>query len=289
MTRWIGGIVLAGLVVSAGVVPAFGQASNRDPQLAMNAPAGTAPVERGKADSLSGPGGVVPGVGEVLDLIDKSTTPKPDAGADWSAPVRLAVVFALLALLPSLLVMMTSFTRIVIVLGFIRRALSTQNIPPTVAIIGLALFLTLFTMSPVFSEINAQAIEPYMQDKMSFSQGVSKANELLKDFMIRQTRTNDLELFVEMSGLPVPETQQQVPMHVAIPAFAISEFRTAFEIGCLLFVPFLLLDLVISGILLSAGMMMLPPALISLPFKIILFVLVDGWRLLAETLVLSFH
>lgn len=280
-------ILQAGLILAAGSGEAAGQSSNRDPLLQAD-PAMGPTARPGSAQAQPG-SSTVPGVGEVLDLIDKSTRPKPDAEEGWSAPVRLAVVFALLALLPSLLVMMTSFTRIVIVLGFIRRALSTQNIPPTVAVIGLALFLTLFTMSPVFSAINAQAIEPYMQDRLSFTDGVSKANELLKDFMIRQTRTSDLELFVEMSGQPAPETQQQVPMHVAIPAFAISEFRTAFEIGCLLFVPFLLVDLVISGILLSAGMMMLPPALISLPFKIILFVLVDGWQLLAKTLVLSFH
>lgn len=233
--------------------------------------------------------GNVPGVGEVLDVIDKATQPKSDDQAGWTAPVRLAVVFAFLALLPSLLVMMTSFTRIVIVLSFIRRALSTQNIPPTVAIIGLALFLTFFTMAPVFSEINTKAIQPYMNDKLTLPEATQQGNLALKDFMLRQTRTSDLALFVDMSGIETPKTQADVPMHVAIPAFAISEFRTAFEIGCLLFIPFLLIDLVVGGILLSAGMMMLPPALVSLPFKIILFVLVDGWQLLAQTLVLSFR
>jgi len=231
----------------------------------------------------------IPGVGDVLDVIDKATQPKADDEAGWTAPVRLAVVFAFLALLPSLLVMMTSFTRIVIVLSFIRRALSTQNIPPTVAIIGLALFLTFFTMAPVFSEINTKAVEPYMKDQLTLPEATEQGNLALKDFMLRQTRTSDLELFVNMSGIESPETQADVPMHVAIPAFAISEFRTAFEIGCLLFIPFLLIDLVVGGILLSAGMMMLPPAMVSLPFKIILFVMVDGWRLLAQTLVLSFR
>jgi flagellar biosynthetic protein FliP len=234
-------------------------------------------------------GANVPGVGDVLDVIDKATQPKADDQTGWTAPVRLAVVFAFLALLPSLLVMMTSFTRIVIVLSFIRRALSTQNIPPTVAIIGLAMFLTFFTMAPVFAEINTKAIEPYMKDQLTLPEATEQGNLALKDFMLRQTRTSDLALFVDMSGIEKPKTQADVPMHVAIPAFAISEFRTSFEIGCLLFIPFLLIDLVVGGILLSAGMMMLPPAMVSLPFKIILFVMVDGWRLLAQTLVLSFR
>ncbi len=239
----------------------------------------------------------VPGIGTVLDVIEKATdggkldgkADGEDKGEGWSAPVRLAVVFAFLALLPSLLVMMTSFTRIVIVLGFIRRALSTQSIPPTVAIIGLAIFLTIFTMGPTFAEINTTAVQPYMEDSMDFVSAVEKGNEVLKDFMLRQTRGSDLELFLDMGGIESAKTQADVPMRVAVPAFAVSEFRTAFEIGCLLFIPFLLIDLVVGGILLSAGMMMLPPSMVSLPFKIILFVMVDGWRLLAETLVLSFR
>jgi flagellar biosynthetic protein FliP len=184
---------------------------------------------------------------------------------------------------------MTSFTRIVIVLAFIRRALTTQNIPPTIAIIGLALFLTIFTMSPALAIINQQALQPYLADKIAFDAAVGRGSEVLKEFMVRQTRQADLGLFVQMAGIQKPATLAEVPLHVAIPAFAISEFRTSFEMGCLLFIPFLVIDLVISGILLSTGMMMLPPAMISLPFKIILFVLVDGWRLMAQTLVTSFH
>ena len=233
---------------------------------------------------------------EVLNLVDKATSPekadeagKPAKPGDWSAPVKLAVVFAILAILPSLLVMMTSFTRIIIVLSFLRRALTTQNIPPTIAIIGLALFLTLFTMAPTFTQINAQAVQPYMHDQMNFADMCAKANNLLKVFMFRQTRDADLELFMEMAGTVQPESVEDIPSHIMIPSFAISEFRKAFEMGCLIFIPFLLVDLVTSGILLSAGMMMLPPAMISLPFKIILFVLVDGWRLITNTLISSFH
>ncbi len=231
----------------------------------------------------------VPAVGQVLEIIDKATSPQP--GQDqtgWSAPVKLAVVFTFLAVLPSLLVMMTSFTRIIIVLSFIRRALTTQNIPPTIAIIGLALFLTLFTMAPTFAQINEQAVEPYLQDQIDFATGCGRGSDLLKGFMLRQTRPSDLSLFVGLAKIAEPSSAADVPAYVAIPAFAISEFRKAFEMGCLLFIPFLLVDLVVAGILLSAGMMMLPPALISLPFKIILFVLVDGWQLLAKALVNSF-
>jgi flagellar biosynthetic protein FliP len=231
----------------------------------------------------------LPAMGDLINAVDKATKSSDGKASDWSNPVKLALVFTGLALLPSLLVMVTSFTRIVIVLGFIRRALTTQTIPPTVALVGLALFLTLFTMSSTFGKINEQAIQPYLHDKMTFPDTCTRSSDLLKQFMVRQTRPSDLALFIEMSGTAKPTTVEQVPLTVAIPAFAISEFRTAFEMGCLLFIPFLLIDLVISGVLLSAGMMMLPPSLVSLPFKIILFVLVDGWRLVAEQLVKSFH
>ena len=231
----------------------------------------------------------LPEMGQVLEAVDKASKGEEGDQEDWSAPVKLAVVFAGLALLPSVLVMMTSFTRIIIVLGFVRRALSTQAIPPTIALVGLALFLTLFTMSPTLAAINQDALTPYLADELTFPAAVEAANGKLKEFMLIQTREEDLQLFVDMSETPLPERPAEVSLSVAVPAFAISEFRRAFEMGCLLFIPFLLVDLVISAILLSAGMMMLPPAMISLPFKIILFVLVDGWRLLAETLVLSFQ
>jgi len=255
--------------------------ASHTPQLAaQDAPATTA----------TQPANSLPSPGRVLDLVDKSVGPDAEGQPnDWSAPVRLAVVFALLAILPSMLVMMTSFTRIVIVLSFLRRALTTQNIPPTVALIGLALFLTLFTMAPTFSQINAEALQPYLDDRVTFSQACETAYGLMSQFMLRQTRPADLEFMVEMSGVQPPDEPVDIPAHVLIPSFAISEFRKAFEMGCLIFIPFLVVDLVTSGILLSAGMMMLPPVMISLPFKIILFVLVDGWRLTVRTLVTSFH
>jgi flagellar biosynthetic protein FliP len=230
----------------------------------------------------------VPSIGELMTVLEKATAPKPD-GRDWSTPVKLVIVFAGLAILPSLLVMMTSFTRIVIVLAFVRRALTTQSIPPTVAIIGLALFLTLYTMAPTYARVNAEAIQPYLADTVPLDVAAQKASLCLKEFMLRQCRRSDLALFVQMAKVPPPATPMDVGMHIVVPAFIISEFRTSFEIGCLLFIPFLLIDMVIASVLLSAGMIMLPPVMISLPFKLILFILVDGWGLLARSLSLGFR
>jgi flagellar biosynthetic protein FliP len=230
----------------------------------------------------------IPNIGDLLTVVDKATAGQPER-KDWSTPVKLVIVFTGLAVLPSLLMMMTSFTRIVIVLAFIRRALTTQTIPPTIAIIGLALFLTMFTMAPTFAKINASSIQPYLTDEIDFQAASTKASDCIKEFMLRQSRQADLALFVEMAKIKPPKSLKDIDMYIVIPAFIISEFRTAFEIGCLLFIPFLLVDMVIASVLLSAGMMMLPPAMISLPFKLMLFILVDGWGLLAKNLSLSFH
>ena len=230
----------------------------------------------------------VPTINDLMTVLEKATAQQPQ-GKDWSTPVKLVIIFAGLALLPSLLVMMTSFTRIVIVLAFVRRALTTQSIPPTIAVIGLALFLTLYTMAPTYAQVNARAIQPYLADQINLSTAVQKAGGCVKEFMLRQSRRNDLALFVQMAKVPAPSSPMDIGMHIVVPAFIISEFRTAFEIGCLLFIPFLLIDMVIASVLLSAGMVMLPPAMISLPFKLILFILVDGWGLLAKSLSLGFR
>ena len=238
----------------------------------------------------AGSSSTMPGIPDVLEIIKKATAGESDGtSAEWAAPVKLVVIFALLAIIPSLLAMTTSFTRIVIVLGFARRAISTQSIPPTIAIIGLAMFLTLYTMAPTFYRINNDAIQPYIADEMDFGQLSSVTGEIMKEFMIRQTRQTDLALFVRMAKIERPDKTTDIPFHIVVPSFIVSEFRTAFEIGCLLFIPFLLLDLVVASILLSAGMMMLPPVMISLPFKLILFILVDGWGMLAKSLSLGFH
>jgi len=231
-----------------------------------------------------------PSISDLMMIIDKATSDDAkNKGRDWSTPVKLVIVFTGLALLPSLLVMMTSFTRIVIVLGFIRRALTTQTIPPTIAIIGLALFLTLYTMSPTFTKINTTSVQPYLANEIDFQTAADKASDCIKEFMLRQSRQSDVTLFVQMAKIEPPASPMDIDMHIIIPAFIISEFRTAFEMGCLLFIPFLLIDIVIASVLLSAGMMLLPPVMISLPLKLILFILVDGWGLLARSLSLSFN
>ncbi len=229
----------------------------------------------------------IPSITDLMNLMEKATTTETKS-KDWSTPVKLVIIFTGLAILPSLLVMMTSFTRIVIVLSFVRRALTTQSIPPTIAITGLAMFLTLYTMAPTFSKINQVGIQPYLTDEVDFNVAGKRAGDCLKEFMLRQSRESDLALFVQMAKIEPPTNPMNIGMHIVIPAFVISEFRTAFEIGCLLFIPFLLVDIVIASVLLSAGMMMLPPMMISLPFKLILFILVDGWAILAKSLTLSF-
>jgi len=279
------GLLLAVLAAACGAAP--GQDAAKSAAPVAGAAPGALPGAGAPAPAPAPPA-ELPEVGDVLGVIEKAAA-GADGGRDWSTPVKLAVVFAVLAILPSLLIMMTSFARIVIVLGFVRRALTTQNIPPTIAIIGLALFLTLFTMSPTFAQINARCIQPYRADAITFGAACGRANALMKAFMVRHTRKSDLALFMEMSETAAPEDAADIPTHVIIPSFAISEFRTAFLMGCLLFIPFLLIDLVVSGILLSTGMMMLPPVIVSLPFKVILFVLVDGWQLMARTLVTSFY
>ncbi len=241
------------------------------------------------AESESAPSNnTIPSIGDLLKVADKATT-NAEEGKDWSAPIKLVIVFTGLALLPSLLVITTSFTRIVIVMSFARRALGTQNIPPTMAIIGLSLFLTLFTMAPTFSKINTTAVQPYLQETLAFEEAWTTSSQALKEFMLSQCRESALGLFLEMADVRMPENPFDLGMHIVIPAFVISEFQTAFEIGCLLYIPFLLIDLVIANILLSAGMMMMPPSMISMPFKLILFILVDGWSMLAKNLCLGFQ
>lgn len=258
----------------------FGQAQNRPGQI-------RSPALSNDTSTTNTQTKAIPSIGDLITVIDKATAPETQ-GRDWSTPIKLVIIFTGLALLPSLLVMMTSFTRIVIVLSFVRRALTTQTIPPTIAIIGLALFLTLYTMSPTFSKINEISVQPYLADKIDFQTAGARASDCIKEFMLRQTRKSDLSVFVQMAHMEPPATATDIGMHVVVPAFIISEFRTAFEIGCLLFIPFLLVDMVIASVLLSAGMMLLPPVMISLPFKLILFILVDGWGLLAKSLSLGF-
>ncbi|GLY10475.1 flagellar type III secretion system pore protein FliP [Pseudobacillus badius] len=205
-----------------------------------------------------------------------------------STSVKLFLLLTVLSLAPSILILMTCFTRIIIVLSFVRSALATQQMPPTQVLIGLALFLTFFIMAPVFQEINDEALTPLFNEEINLEQAYDKASIPLKDFMSEHTRQKDLELFLNYSGAERPETVEDIPLTSLVPAFALSEIKTAFQIGFMIFIPFLVIDMVVASILMSMGMMMLPPVMISLPFKILLFVLVDGWYLVIQSLLKSF-
>ncbi len=205
-----------------------------------------------------------------------------------AGPVKIVLLLTLLSIIPAILMLTTAFTRIVIVLAFIRRALTTRNIPPNQVVVGLALFLALFVMAPTMREINALAIQPYLDGKLTAERALEEGVGPLRDFMFAQTREADLALFVGMSGIDEPSTEEDIPTYVLIPSFVISELKKAFELGFVLFLPFMVVDLVVASVLLSMGMIMLPPIMISAPLKILLFVLVDGWRLISESLVFSF-
>jgi flagellar biosynthetic protein FliP len=208
---------------------------------------------------------------------------------DSSNALQILVLMGGLSLIPAILFTVTGFTRILIVLGFIRSALGTQSTPPNQVLVGIALFLTLFVMSPTISAIKKDAWEPLQKHQISMSTAITRGEEPLREFMFRQTRNQDISLFVSLAHIKRPQTRQQVPTYVLIPAFIMSELKTAFEIGFLIFLPFLIIDLIVSSTLTSVGMVMLPPTFISLPFKILLFVLVDGWDVITHSLVASFH
>ena len=202
--------------------------------------------------------------------------------------IEVFLLISFLSFLPAVLIMFTSFTRIVVVLSFLRHAFGGQNVPPTPVIIGLSLFLTFFVMSPTIDVINENAIQPYIQKSINFGEAMEKASPPLKTFMLKQTRQKDIALFLDISKKQAPASLMDLPMSTLVPSFAISELKTAFEIGFLLFLPFLVVDMVVASILLSMGMMMLPPVMISLPFKLLLFVLVDGWNLVVGSMMRTF-
>jgi flagellar biosynthesis protein FliP len=206
-----------------------------------------------------------------------------------SNALQILLLIGGISILPALLFTVTGFTRILIVLGFIRQALGLQNTPPNQALIGIALFLTLFVMMPTISAIKKDAYDPLVKHEISTATAIQRGEEPLREFMFRQTSNEDLSLFVSLAKIKTPQTRAQVPTYVLIPAFILSELKTAFEIGFLIFLPFLLIDLIVSSALMSMGMIMLPPSFISLPFKVLLFVLVDGWALVTHSLVASFH
>jgi len=232
------------------------------------------------ADALAAGGVVVPNI----SLGVKEAT-NPD---DVVGVIQVIFILTILALAPSILIMVTSFTRTIVVLGFLRQALGTQQMPPMQVITALAIFLTFFIMAPTLDRISEQAITPYKNGTITFSQALTNAEAPLRDFMFKQTRQTDLALFLSIMKHDKPVNKEEVPTRALIPAFMISELKTAFQIGFILFIPFLIVDMVVSSVLLSMGMMMLPPVMISLPFKVMLFVLVDGWNLLVGSLVKGF-
>lgn len=217
-------------------------------------------------------------------------------GVDASQPLEIIILLTLIALLPSMLIMMTCFARIVIVLGFLRSAMQTQNTPPNMVLTGLALFLTIFIMAPVFSEINEIAYQPYANEEISTGEALERASVPLKKFMLKQTTNDDLQFFVDLSKTEIPEggmtdeyKENELSLTVIIPSFMIGELKRAFQMGFMIFLPFLIIDIVVGSTLMSMGMMMLPPAMISMPFKILVFVLADGWNLMIGSIVSSYN
>lgn len=213
-----------------------------------------------------------------------------DAGkSGLTTPLQILVLLTILSLIPAILVSVTSFTRLIIVSHFLRQALGTQTMPPNQVLIGLSLFLTFFIMQPVAEKMNQEALQPMLEGKITEMQALEQASGPLRQFMLRYTREKDLALFMNMAKLPRPRDARDIPMRIVIPSFMISELKTAFQIGFALFIPFLVIDMVVASILLAMGMMQLPPVVVSTPFKILLFVMVDGWNLVIGSLVRSFY
>jgi flagellar biosynthesis protein FliP len=269
LLRWIALTVLSLLLA----LPANG-ATPVAAERPASTPAATAPTA---ARSTVGDIGILfPGTGE-------------RGPADTSQAVRIVLALTLLALIPSLLVCLTAFLRIIIVLSMLRHAIGMPETPPNTVLIGLALFLTLFTMNPVLQTVNREALQPFMEGRIGVQDGAAKATRPLREFMVRQTREQDLALMVELSKSPPPATIEDVGLLQLVPAFMLSELRAAFQIGFVIFLPFLLIDLIVSSILMALGMMMMPPTSVALPVKVLMFVLVDGWSLIVKALVGSFH
>lgn len=230
---------------------------------------------------------VEPASAAVLPNIDISIGGESDEPN--TSALSILLLITVLSIAPAILVLMTSFTRIVVVLGFVRTSLGTQTSPPNQVLIGLALFLTLFIMAPTFAEVNNVALQPYLRGEMTQTEALEAAAVPMKTFMAKHTREKDLLLFMRYTQMERPESVQDIPLTVLVPAFALSELKTAFQMGFMIFIPFLIIDMIVASTLMSMGMLMLPPVMISLPFKILLFVMVDGWHLVVRSLLLGFQ
>ncbi|MEX1031007.1 MAG: flagellar type III secretion system pore protein FliP [Paenibacillaceae bacterium] len=222
------------------------------------------------------------------DTLELPGIPTSDEPGDVGNTITILVLLTLLSLAPSIVILMTSFTRIIIVLGFVRTALATQQMPPNQVLVGLALFMTLFIMAPTITEINETALQPYLTGEIEQQQAIDLSILPMKEFMAKHTREKDLLLFLNYSKAERPTGYADIPLTTLVPAYAISELKTAFQMGFMIFIPFLVIDMVVSSVLMAMGMMMLPPVMISLPFKILLFILVDGWYLVVKSLLLSY-
>lgn len=209
--------------------------------------------------------------------------------AETASTVKILLMLTVLSVAPAILLLMTCFTRIVVVLSFVRNALATQQMPPNQVLIGLALFMTFFIMAPTLGTVNEKAVQPYLQGKLTQEKAFEAAEIPFKEFMAKQTREKDLAMFMQYMKAPRPKSIQEIPLVALVPAYAISELKTAFQIGFMIFIPFLVIDMIVASILMGMGMMMLPPVMISLPFKILLFIMVDGWYLIVHSLLESFH
>ena len=232
---------------------------------------------------------LLPAVAAAQALPGITSTSGPGGSQTWSLSVQTMLLLTSLSFLPALLLSMTSFTRIIIVLGLLRTAIGAQSSPPNQILVGLALFLTFFVMSPVFDKAYSDAYKPFADNKINAEQALDKGIQPFKQFMLKQTREGDLALFAKLAQTPQMQGPEEVPLRILVPAFVISELKTAFQIGFTIFIPFLIVDRVVASVLMSMGMMMVPPATISLPFKLMLFVLVDGWQLLIGALAQSFY
>lgn len=263
---------------ASSAAPASQAATNTAAPLPLSAGAASSSPARGKAN-VAKPAGV----GINLRL------PTTDNANDTSLAVRIVLGLTVLAVLPSLLICVSAFLRIIIVLSMLRHAIGMPETPPNTALIGLALFLTLFTMSPVLQTVNTDAFQPFMDGKLNVEQAYQKASAPLREFMVRQTREQDIALMIDLSKAERPQTMAEVSNLQLVPAFMLSELRAAFQIGFVVFLPFLLIDLIVSSVLMALGMMMMPPVTIALPLKVLMFILVDGWSLLLKALIGSFH
>jgi flagellar biosynthetic protein FliP len=226
--------------------------------------------------------------GSNLPRIDLSVTPV-EGKDDYAMAIQVLILLTILSFGPAFITMMTSFTRLIVVFSFLRLAMGTQQSPPNQVLVGLALFLTIYIMAPVFNEVNQQAIQPYLNDEVTQAEALDAASIPLKDFMIKQTREKDLLLFMDLAGEPAVTNTAEIPLYVIVPSFVISELKMAFQIGFMIYLPFLVVDLVVASVLLAMGIIFLPPVLVSLPFKILIFVLTDGWYLIVESMMQSFN